>query len=281
MSQMKRVAAIHDISGVGRSSLTVVLPILSAAGVECSVIPTAVLSTQTSGFEGFTFRDLSQDMMGIAEHWKKEGIRFDGFYSGYLGSQAQIGIVKGIFNLLRSEQSLVMVDPVLGDNGEFYSLIGKEYAMGMAELCGCADIILPNRTEAAFLLGREYCDLPMSKAEVDEVLAALAGLGPRQVVLTGVSFGSDDMGVACLDGSTGQVDYVMAERIDGVYYGTGDVFGSFLMGGLMRGKSLAQAARIAVDHTCSAILLSAEDSADPRLGVPFESVLPSYWNSLQ
>jgi pyridoxine kinase len=151
--KLKRIVAIHDISGVGKCSLTAVLPIVSAAGVECSCLPTAVLSTHTGGFEGFTFRDLTDDLLPVAEHWKREGVVFDALYSGYLGSLAQIGVVREIFDMFRGDGALVLVDPVMADNGKLYSLFTHEHVKGMRELCGCADIIVPNRTEAAFMLG--------------------------------------------------------------------------------------------------------------------------------
>ena len=276
MDQLKRAAAIHDISGVGKCSLTVALPIISAAGVECAVMPTAVLSTHTGGFEGFTFRDLTDDMKPIAEHWKKENIRFDAFYSGYLGSLSQIDIVRDIFEMFRTPETLVMVDPVMADNGKLYSLFTMEHVKGMAKLCGHADVIIPNRTEAAFMQEREYKDGAMTEQEVNELLYALAGLGAKQVALTGVYFGSGDLGAACYDKAAGRIDYVMDKRIEGMYHGTGDVFGSFLLGALMRGRSLADAARIAVDYTCAAIRLTAADGTGPRMGVRFESVLPDY-----
>jgi len=276
MNPIKRVAAIHDISGVGKCSLTVVLPIISAAGLECSVMPTAVLSTHTGGFQGFTFRDLTDDMRPIAEHWKKEDIKFDAFYSGYLGSLGQIDIVRDIFEMFRTPETLIMVDPVMADDGALYPLFSMDHVKGMAKLCGHADLIIPNRTEAAFMLGREYKDGAMTKADVDDLLVALTGLGARQVVLTGVYFGDDDLGAACYDGATGQIDYIMDKRIEGMYHGTGDVFGSFLFGALLRGKSLADATRIAVDYTCAAILLTAADGTGPRMGVRFESILADY-----
>jgi len=281
MSQLKRVAAIHDISGVGKCSLTVALPIISAAGVECSAMPTAVLSTHTGGFEGFTFRDLTDDMMPIAEHWKKENIKFDAFYSGYLGSLGQIDIVRDIFEMFRTMETIIMVDPVMADNGKLYSLFTMDHVKGMAKLCGHADVIVPNRTESAFMLDREYKDGPMTEKEVNDLLCALAGLGAKQVVLTGVHFGNDDLGAACYNAGTGQIDYIMDKRIEGMYHGTGDVFGSFLLGALIRGRSLADATRIAVDYTCASIRLTAADGTGPRMGVRFESVLPDYGKLLQ
>lgn len=274
--QLKRVVAIHDISGVGKCSLTVVLPIISAAGLECSVMPTAVLSTHTGGFEGFTFRDLTDDLRPMAEHWKREGFRFDGFYSGYLGSLGQIDIVSDIFEMFRTPETLIMVDPVMADNGRLYNLFTMDHVKGMAQLCGQADVIIPNRTEAAFMLQREYKDGAMIKGEVDDLLYALARLGAKQVVLTGVYFQDDDLGAACYDAEKRQIDYVMDKRIPGMYHGTGDVFGSFLLGALMRGRKLAEATRIAVDYTCAAVRLTAADGTGPRMGVRFESVLGDY-----
>ena len=273
---IKRVAAIHDISGVGKCSLTVALPIISAAGIECSVLPTAVLSTHTGGFSGFTFRDLTDDMRPIAAHWQKEGIKFDAFYSGYLGSLAQIDIVRDIFEMFRSADTLVMVDPVMADDGKLYSLFTMDHVKGMAKLCGHADIIVPNRTEAAFMLGREYKGGSMTTAEVDELLHALAGLGAKKTVLTGIHFGDDDLGAACHDVATGQIDYVMDKRIAGMYHGSGDVFASFLLGALLKGRELAAATRLAVDYTCASIKLTAADGTGPRMGVRFESVLADY-----
>ncbi|MCL2748032.1 MAG: pyridoxamine kinase [Oscillospiraceae bacterium] len=276
MQLLKRVAAIHDISGVGKCSLTVALPIISAAGVECAVMPTAVLSTHTGGFTGFTFRDLTEDMRPIAAHWKKEKIHFDALYSGYLGSIDQIGIVRDLFAMFRTPGTLIMVDPVMADNGALYSRFTMDHVRGMAKLCSHADIIIPNRTEAAFMLGRPFADGPMARGDAVDLLHALAGLGARQVVLTGVCFGADDLGAACLDVSTGQIDFCMEDRIPGLYHGTGDVFGSFLLGALMRGRPLHEAVRIAVDCTCAAIRLTAADGTPPHMGVRFESILADY-----
>ena len=278
MEKLKRVAAIHDISGFGKCSLTVALPIISAAGVECSVMPTAVLSTHTGGFEGFTFRDLTEDMLPMAKHWKKENIRFDALYSGYLGSLAQIDIVKNIFEMFRMRETMIVVDPVMADNGRLYSRFTSEHVKGMAELCKHADLIIPNRTEAAFMLQRQYKDCPMTVEEVNDALLALSDLGARQVVLTGVYFSESDLGAACYDAQTGQIDYIMDARIEGIYHGTGDVFGSLLLGSLMQGKNLTDATKIAVQYTCKAIRLTATDKTEPRMGIRFETILNGYGN---
>ena len=276
MERLKRIAAIHDVSGVGKCSLTAVLPIISAAGVECSVMPTAVLSTHTGEFRNFTFRDLTEDMRPMAEHWLSEGIGFDALYSGYLGSPGQIEIVRDIFATFKKRDTLVMVDPAMADNGRLYSLVKPGHVSGMAKLCGCADLIIPNRTEAAFMLGREYREGPVAKNEVERLLLELSDLGAKKVVLTGVCLKDDEIGVACYDAKDGSVEYIMDARIRGIYHGTGDVFGAFLLGALMRGRVLPEAARIAVKCTCAAIRLTAEDGAETKMGVRFENVLASY-----
>lgn len=276
MLPLKRAAAIHDISGVGKCSLTVALPILSAAGVECAALPTAVLSTHTGGFTDIVCRDLTADMLPIARHWKREGVRFDALYSGYLASFEQIEIVSGIFDMFREKDTLVMVDPVMGDNGRLYSLYTPAMAQGMAKLCAKADILVPNRTEAALLLGRTYNDGPLTVETAGEMLRALSAMGPRQIVLTGVNFGERDYGVACFDARTGRVDFAMNERIPGTYHGTGDIFASALLSGLMRGCPLPGAARNAVDFVCGAIRRTAEAGTDPRFGVRFEEGLAEF-----
>jgi pyridoxine kinase len=218
--------------------------------------------------------------MDIARHWKKENIKIDAFFCGFLGSHEQISIVKSIFHMFRTPDMLIMVDPVLGDNGELYRLFTPDHVKSMAQLCGYADLIVPNRTEASFILDIEYKDKPMSKSEVDDILYALVNLGSKQVVLTGVQFSDNDMGAACYDANTGQIDYVMSDRIEGIYYGTGDVFGSFLIGALMREKCLPEAVRIAVEYTWSAIKITSAQGTNPRMGIRFESVLADYCKSL-
>ncbi len=158
--------AIHDISGVGKCSLTVALPVLSCCGVETSVMPTAVLSTHTGGFEGYTYRDLTDDLLPMAEHWRKVGARFQSLYSGFLGSAGQIGLVEQVFDWFKGEDTLIMVDPVMGDGGKLYRTYTQEMADGMARLCQKADIVVPNMTEACHLLGRPYNPGPYTREEI-------------------------------------------------------------------------------------------------------------------
>ena len=203
--RQKRIAAIHDISGFGKCSLTVVLPILSAAGIETSVMPTAVLSTHTGGLGKCTYRDLTEDMRDYAAHWKSLNLSFDALYTGFLGSAEQIGIVSDIVDDFRTSDTLVMVDPVLADNGKLYATCTPEMAHGMKTLCKKADLIVPNLTEAAFLLGEEFYDGPYDRAYIEGVLHRLSDMGPRLVVLTGVWFSPGLLGAAGLDRDTGRI----------------------------------------------------------------------------
>ena len=278
--RQKRIAAIHDISGFGKCSLTVVLPILSAAGIETSVMPTAVLSTHTGGLGKCTYRDLTEDMRDYAAHWKSLNLSFDALYTGFLGSAEQIGIVSDIVDDFRTSDTLVMVDPVLADNGKLYATCTPEMAHGMKTLCKKADLIVPNLTEAAFLLGEEFYDGPYDRAYIEGVLHRLSDMGPRLVVLTGVWFSPGLLGAAGLDRDTGRMTYAFSPRIEGAYHGTGDIFGSVLLAGLLNEMSLRDAMQLAVDFTCGSIRRTREAGTDRRFGVNFEAGLPRFMEEL-
>ena len=269
---MKRVLAIHDLSCFGKCSLTVALPILSACGVETTCLPTAVLSTHTGGFTGFTYRDLTGDLLPIAEHWKGLGLSFDGIYTGFLGSFEQVGIVEEYFD--RFPCGLKLVDPVMGDNGSLYTVFDMRFAEEMKKLCRKADVIVPNMTEASLLLGIPFREPPYRKAQVEELLKGLCGLGAKSVVLTGVAFDDIHLGAACMDAETGAFDYYLNQRVEGFFHGTGDVFGSVLFGALVQGRPLAEGMRIAVDFTLDCIKRTKKAGTDPRYGVFFEQALP-------
>ncbi|GHV46566.1 pyridoxal kinase [Clostridia bacterium] len=274
---VKRAAAIHDISCFGRCSLTVALPILSAAGIETAVIPTAVLSTHTGGFDGYTFRDLTEDILPIAEHWKKLGLSFDALYTGYLGSFLQLDIVGKVFDMLRGEKTLIMIDPVMADNGQLYAAFSKEFPNGMAQLCRKADIIVPNLTEASLLLSETYEDGPYTRDYIKEKLKKLAELGDSigTVVLTGVFFKDEPekLGAAAFDRSTGTYEFSLTDRIPGYYHGTGDVFASVFLAGLMNERGLSVSLKKAVDFTAMSIVRTKEAGTDIRFGVNFEAEL--------
>lgn len=280
MERQKRVLAIHDISCVGKCSLTVALPILSAMGLETSIIPTAVLSTHTGGFEGYTYRDLTEDIMPIAQHWQSLNLEVDAFYTGFLGSFDQIELMKKIFQMFRNQNNLVFVDPVMADNGQMYALFDRDFAKGMAGLCGEADIIIPNITEACFMVDEEYLEPPYTKDYIEKLLEKLAALGPDKVVLTGVDFDGETLGAAAYDKLAGTVDYAFAPRVEGYYHGTGDVFGSALLGALMNDLPLKDSVKVAVDYTVGCIKRTKEMGTDVKYGVDFERGIPQLVQAL-
>ncbi len=267
----KKVLTIQDISCVGQCSLTVALPIISACGIETAILPSAVLSTHTGGFTGYTFRDLSSDMPAIAEHWKKEGIRFDAVYTGYLGSIDQIEYVQAIMDETLVPGGLRIVDPAMADHGSLYYGFTAEFASRMGGLCGIADIALPNITEACFMTGIPYEEDRADKAYVESLLDGMTALGAKCVVLKGVSFEPGKLGVAVrLDGRT---DYYFHERLEKNSHGTGDVYASAFVGSLMQGYSVYEAAGIAADFTVESMKKTAGDESH-WYGVKFEKALP-------
>ena len=280
-THQKRVAAIHDLSGFGKCSLTVALPILSAAGIETSALPTAILSTHTGGISGYTYRDLTEDMRPVMKHWKSLDIKFDAIYTGFLGSFEQLDIVKEFFDAFRQEDNLILVDPVMGDNGELYTVFTREFAAGMRMLCQKADIIVPNLTEAALLLDEPYHPGPYTHAYIESLLRKLGALGPQKVVLTGVYFKEDELGAATYDRTTDTIDYVFTQKIPGYYHGTGDVFTSALLSALLNDFSLIDAAAIAVHFTTDSIRRTYKAKTDYRFGVNFEQSFPDFLKKLK
>ncbi|KNZ42004.1 pyridoxamine kinase [Acetobacterium bakii] len=274
MQKQKRVVAIHDISCVGRCSLTVALPIISAAGFDTSVLPTAVLSTHTGGFENFTYRDLTDDIRPISDHWQSLNHSFDAIYSGFLGSFEQIDLVAELFDTFRTKDNLILVDPVMADNGELYSVYSPEMARGMTKLCAKADIIVPNLTEAAFLLDEPYIAEGYDRDYIEGLLKRLSKLGSPKVVLTGISFEANQLGAATYDSKTGEIHYVFNDHIQGFFHGTGDIFGSTLLSALLSDFPLAEAAQIAVDYAHECILKTVELDQEKRYGVCFERAIP-------
>ena len=245
MMQTPNVAAIHDISGYGRCSLTVAVPILSVMGVQCTVLPTAYLSAHTA-FPDFTFLDLTDAMKKTMTHWQQLGLRFDAVYSGFLAGVDQIDIVSEFMQAFRKPDGLAVVDPVMGDDGCRYTTYTDEMCAATRRLVDAADVITPNLTEAAFLLDIPYDTLPTDQAGFAELAKTLSGNGRRSVVLTGVSDGADTIGAVVYDRTTRQTDFVLTDRIPGQYCGTGDVFSSVLTGSLMRRKTLIESAQLAV-----------------------------------
>lgn len=273
MEKQKRVLAIHDISCVGRCSLTVALPILAAAGADCAVMPTAILSTHTGGFTGFTFRDLTEDMLPMARHWKDLDLKFDAIYTGYLGSSRQIDIVKEIIDMFRTDDTVVLVDPAMADNGRLYTSFSDDFPLLMRSLCSKADIVIPNFTEAALMLEKEYLEPPYTADYIEKTVKELrSALGVPCAVLTGTDTGDGMLGAVSYDGT--EISKVGAGKIDGYFHGTGDVFGSAFLAGVINGLDMKGSMSLACDYTRECIRRTVELGQEERYGVCFEKVLP-------
>ncbi len=268
---MKRILTVQDISCVGKCSLTVALPIISSFGIEASILPTAVLSAHTA-FKGFTFHDLTSDIQPILRHWQEQKIDFDGIYTGYLGSPEQIDLVLEIFRDF-GDKKLKFVDPAMGDNGVLYTGFDLAFARKMAKLCAKADIIVPNLTEACFMLGKPYIGSGYSREYIEDILISLTNLGARAAVLTGVGFEEDELGCCGYDSKTGKFFYDSNEKISQSFHGTGDVFASVCFSALMREKSLDESCSLAADFVCDSMRATLEDERPIWYGVHFEKVL--------
>ena len=268
-----RVAAIHDMSGFGRCSLTVAIPVLSAMGVQCCPLPTAFLSTHTGGFTGFTFLDMTEEMPKVAAHWQELDLRFHAIYSGFLASERQIGIVSAFIRTFRRSDTLVVIDPVMGDDGKAYQTYTSALCSGMTHLAELADVITPNLTEAAFLLGRPYDQLPQEEAGLQELVRELGLHGRRSVVLTGVSLSPGKTGAMCFDAKTSRTETVQVDMIAHPLLGTGDIFASVLTGALVRGDTLFSAAAQAADFVRACAVHTAAQDLPLREGVDFEPML--------
>ena len=275
----KHIVAVHDISCMGRCSLTVALPVISAAGIAVSVMPTAVLSTQTGGFTGYTYRDLTSDMLSIADHWQSFPIKFDAIYTGYLGSKEQLKIVEELIRRFMTEETLVVIDPVMADHGRLYSGFSQDFPQGMKELCTKADVITPNMTEALFMLEKPYQQGPYSREYVQNILKNLAKeKKERKIVLTGVFFNDQEYGAAAYDND--KIHLAFGRRIPGNYHGTGDLFASVLTAALVKGNCLNRAVDVAVEFTTKSIERTYLSGTDVRYGVNFEEGLAGLYDAL-
>ncbi|MGE4547958.1 MAG: pyridoxamine kinase [Intestinibacillus sp.] len=266
----KKVLALHDLSGFGRSSLVPIIGVLSAMGHQCVPVPTAVFSTHTA-IPGYAVRDLTEDLLPWIEQYEGLGLEFEAVYSGFLGTVKQIGCISQAILRLRAPNSVVLVDPVMGDNGEIYQTYTPEMCARMGDLCRLADVITPNVTEAAILLGRDVGDTPGSPAEAEDWARALEQKYGAKVVLTGLSQGGGTVGVLCCE--EGQTAFFEHARIARYYPGTGDIFASVLLGGLLRGKTLADAAARAALFVRDCIDYTAAQGTDNMHGVQFETQL--------
>lgn len=265
---MKKLLTVQDISCVGQCSTTVALPLVSACGVECAVLPPAILSNHTGGFKTWSFADLTGELGNVEKKWVEQGIRFDAFYTGYV-CESHIDPILSIIRSCSNEGALRFVDPAMADNGKLYAGFADDFPSKMARLCDGADYVLPNLTEAAFLTGSEVKLSGYTRGDVEDLIAKIHALGAKNVVLTGVSFGLSELGSAVSDGA--EIQYDFNERLERMSHGTGDVFASVFAGAVMRGKTPLESAALAADVVCESIRATADDH---WYGVSFEKAIP-------
>lgn len=278
----KRIAAIHDLSGFGKCSLTIILPILSACGLEACPLPTAFLSSHTGGLPGFTHRDLTSDLLPAARQWSELKLRFDGIYSGFLGSLEQISKVSEIFDLLSGRDTLIFVDPCMADNGKLYQTYSSDMARGTQLLCHKADFILPNLTEACLLLNEPYrSERYRTREAVARLAQDLAARFQCGVVLTGIGFSPEQTGAACLAGPGDEPAFAFSQKVARHYHGTGDLFASVFVAAKMKGLEIGRCAQIAADFVSDTIARTVSDGTDERYGVNFEQGIPDLISRFQ
>ncbi len=270
---MKRIVTIQDISCVGKCSLTVALPIISAMGIEAGIIPTAVLSTHTA-FQNFTFHDLTDEIQKISDHWKSLGMSFDGIYTGYLGSFKQLDLMTSFFSDFGGKGKLIFVDPCMADNGKLYPGFTKDFALAMGKLCSKADIIAPNITEACLMLGVDYPGEEYGEAFIADLMQKLSGLGAKKVILKGVAYRKGLCGVLSYDRESGKSTEYFHELLPVKFHGTGDVFASVAFSALILGKSIDEAVKLAADFTVLSLKKTLAHEDHNWYGVDFEAAFP-------
>ena len=281
---MKRVLTVQDISCVGKCSLTAAIPVISAMGIEVCPLPTAILSNHTA-FSSFSFLDLTDKIPEILNEWKKQGFHFDAIYTGYLGSIKQIDLVHKILDEFAQNDTLVVIDPCMADNGKLYTGFSQDFVKQMAKLCGRANVILPNMTEACFLVNQDYDFLVQTNESITKVMAKLLSLGAQQVILKGVEFSKEKIGVAYCsqklfnnnfstnENNMEDMNIYFHHRYDENFHGTGDVFASAVTGALVLKKDIKDAVKIACDFVQESIECTLSNPNYNWYGVDFESAL--------
>lgn len=281
---MKRVLTVQDISCVGKCSLTAAIPVISAMGIEVCPLPTAILSNHTA-FSSFSFLDLTDKIPEILNEWKKQGFHFDAIYTGYLGSIKQIDLVHKILDEFAQNDTLVVIDPCMADNGKLYTGFSQDFVKQMAKLCGRANVILPNMTEACFLVNQDYDIFTHTNESIIKVMAKLLSLGAEQVILKGVEFSKEKIGVAYCsqklfnnnfstnENNMEDMNIYFHHRYDENFHGTGDVFASAVTGALVLKKDIKDAVKIACDFVQESIECTLLNPNYNWYGVDFESAL--------
>lgn len=275
MNRMPKVAAVHDLCGLGRCSLSVILPVLSAMGTQCCPLPTAVLSAHTAfpAPETAAFQDLTDTMEQTLCHWEALYTSFDAIYSGFLGSFRQMDVLHTLIRQFRQKETMVLIDPVMGDHGRVYRTYTPQMCQQMIRLSAEADLITPNLTEAAILLDEPFHQVPTSQSGMEKWLRRLSLDGKRSVVVTGVSFAPRAVGAACLERQTGKIRFAMSRQEPAQFSGTGDLFAAVLLGSLLRGENLTDATNRSVDFIQKCVARTITAGTPVLDGVQFEPLL--------
>ena len=263
-----KILSVQDISCYGQCSLTVALPVLAAYGVETVILPSAILSTHTGGFTGFTVHDLTEEMPKIVNHWINEKISFDGIYTGYIGDARQFDLILSCKEKLMKKEGLFIVDPAMADHGKMYYGLGEDIVNGMRKMCSQADYIIPNITEACFLVNEEYKE-EQTPEFIDNLLNKLFKLGAKNVILTGV-VEEDKIGAAYFDGKNKLV--VLKNKVEPSYHGTGDIFSSVIIGEIANNRPIKKALEAACDFVIDSIKATRDDK-EHNYGVKFEEII--------
>ncbi len=271
-SYIPRVAAVHDLCGYGKCSLGVAIPVLSAAGCDVCPVPTGLFSSHT-GFPGWYMHDTTAMLTDYLAAWNGVGVEIDAIYSGFLGAPEQVAIIKGLYESY--PKALRVVDPVMADHGKVYPTYTPELCKAMADLACGADILTPNLTEAAIILGEEWQGADISDKEAHRIIKALLDKGAQHVVLKGIQREGEGVIRNFFGGQTGDIQEVHNAYLPYMLHGTGDVYCSCLLAAIMTGKSLAEAVAFAGDFTCDAMVVSAQQPDFKNRGVSFEPLLGS------
>jgi len=272
---LKRVCTINDFSGFGKCSLTVSIPILSVAGIEVCAMPTAVLSTHTGEFEHYTYRDLTEDLPAYMEHWLSLNIQFAGIYTGYLGSTQQSEMVLQYIHKAKTLQTLIFIDPVMGDHGKLYQNFNEDRVNEMKKLCQNADFIFPNMTEATALAGISYQGNGYDESYIQQIFDGLQKFNVQHIILTGVENDKNQIGVVAIDREIKEKIMFFEHQTPGNFHGTGDVFASFFIAGILNALNFKRSLKMALELTNEAVRRTWARQTPLREGLDFEHVLPN------
>lgn len=268
---MKRIAAIHDLSGFGKSSLTVVIPVLSSFGMQVCPVPTAILSTQTDGFYNWSYNDLTPSLPRYLNHWGELGLVFDCVYTGYLGSSDQVNIIRPFVEKQKDNGAIILIDPVLGDNEALYQGISDKMVKDMKSFISSAQIITPNYTESFYLLdeaSQEFKDVK----QTEEYVRRFSKITDANVIITSVRIAERYYNV-CFDRKIDDVFNIEFENQQVSYPGAGDAFASILLGKLLQTDDFTLASFFATNRTSYMVKKSIEQNSEPREGLPIENYL--------